>query len=72
MARRETGKKRSIHVVCEHFEPFCNAARGVYIYFEIGSTQCLTKSATVPNESAADQGCKITDMHTKGNLALRQ
>jgi hypothetical protein len=27
-ARRETMKKRSIHVVCEHFEPFRNAAMG--------------------------------------------
>jgi hypothetical protein len=27
-ARRETVKKRSIHVVCEHFEPFRNAAMG--------------------------------------------
>jgi hypothetical protein len=27
-ARRETEKKRSIHVVCEHFEPFRNAAMG--------------------------------------------
>jgi len=29
-ARRETVKKRSIHahVVCEHFEPFCNTAMG--------------------------------------------
>ena len=28
MARRETVKKRSIHVVCEHFEPFRNTAMG--------------------------------------------
>jgi len=27
-ARRETVKKRSIHVVCEHFEPVRNAAMG--------------------------------------------
>ena len=27
-ARRETVKKRSIHVVCEHFEPLRNAAMG--------------------------------------------
>jgi hypothetical protein len=27
-ARRGTVKKRSIHVVCEHFEPFHNAAMG--------------------------------------------
>ena len=27
-ARRETVKKRSIHVVCEHFEPFRNTAMG--------------------------------------------
>ena len=27
-ARRKTLKKRSIHVVCEHFEPFRNAAMG--------------------------------------------
>ena len=27
-ARRETVKKRSIHVVCEHFEPFRNIAMG--------------------------------------------
>jgi hypothetical protein len=27
-ARRETVKKRRIHVVCEHFEPFRNAAMG--------------------------------------------
>ncbi len=27
-ARRETVKKRSIHVVCEHFESFRNAAMG--------------------------------------------
>ena len=27
-ARRETVKERSIHVVCEHFEPFRNAAHG--------------------------------------------
>ncbi len=27
-ARRETVKKRNIHVVCEHFEPFRNAAMG--------------------------------------------
>ena len=26
--RRETVKKRSIHVVCEHFEPFRNTALG--------------------------------------------
>jgi len=26
--RRETLKKRSIHVVCEYFEPFRNAAMG--------------------------------------------
>ena len=36
-ARRETVKKRSIHVVCEHFEPFRNAAMGTEIVFEIGS-----------------------------------
>ena len=27
-ARREAVKKRSIHVVCEHFEPFRNTAMG--------------------------------------------
>jgi len=27
-ARRETVKKRSIHVVCEHFESFRNTAHG--------------------------------------------
>jgi hypothetical protein len=27
-ARRETVKKRSIHVVCEHFEPLRNTAMG--------------------------------------------
>jgi hypothetical protein len=27
-ARRGTAKKRSIHAVCEHFEPFYNAAMG--------------------------------------------
>ena len=27
-ARHETVKKRSIHVVCEHFEPVRNAAMG--------------------------------------------
>ncbi len=27
-ARRETVKKRSIHLVCEHFEPFRNTAMG--------------------------------------------
>jgi len=27
-ARRETVKKQSIHVVCEHFEPFRNTALG--------------------------------------------
>lgn len=31
------------------------------------STQCLTKSDPVPNGSAASQGCKISDMDTKGN-----
>ncbi|MGD9010426.1 MAG: DUF3617 family protein [Desulfobacteraceae bacterium] len=31
------------------------------------TTQCLTKSEPVPNGSAAAQGCKITDMNTKGN-----
>jgi dienelactone hydrolase len=41
MARRETGQKRSIHVVCEHFEPFCNAARGVWICCEIGFSLTL-------------------------------
>jgi len=35
-ARRETVKKRSIHVVCEHFERFRNAAMGTQIVFEIG------------------------------------
>ena len=30
-------KKRSIHVVCEHFEPFHNAAMDTKIVFEIGS-----------------------------------
>ncbi len=35
--RRETVKKRSIHVVCEHFEPFRNTAMGSWIVFEIGS-----------------------------------
>lgn len=30
-------------------------------------TQCLTENNPVPNGSAASQGCKITDMHTKGN-----
>jgi hypothetical protein len=34
---RETVKKRSIHEVCEHFEPFRNTAMGTYIVFEIGS-----------------------------------
>ena len=28
LARREAVKKRSIHGVCEHFEPVHNAARG--------------------------------------------
>ena len=28
LARRGTTKKRSIHVVCEHFELFRNTARG--------------------------------------------
>ena len=31
------------------------------------TTQCLTESTPVPNGSAAAQGCKITDMKTKGN-----
>jgi hypothetical protein len=31
------------------------------------TTQCLTRSEPVPNGSAAAQGCKITDMDTKGN-----
>jgi len=31
-------KKQSIHVVCEHFEPFHNAAMDAKIVFEIGST----------------------------------
>jgi len=31
-ARRETVIKRSIHVVCEHFEPFRNTAMGTYIF----------------------------------------
>ena len=36
MARRWAAKKRSIHLVCEHFELFSNAARGTQMYFEIG------------------------------------
>jgi len=28
--------KRSIHAVCEHFEPFRNAAMDTQIVFEIG------------------------------------
>jgi len=36
-ARRGSVKKRSIHVVCEHFEPFHNAAMDTKIVFEIGS-----------------------------------
>jgi hypothetical protein len=36
MARRWAAKKRSLHVVCEHFELFSNAARGTQIYFELG------------------------------------
>jgi hypothetical protein len=28
LARREVVKKRSIHAVCEHFEPIRNTARG--------------------------------------------
>ena len=31
-------KKRSIHVVCEHFEPFHNAAMGIQTIFEVGSS----------------------------------
>lgn len=31
------------------------------------STQCLTKNDPVPNGSADSQGCKISDMNTKGN-----
>ncbi len=30
MARRESAKKRSIPVVCEHFEPIRNAAMDPY------------------------------------------
>ena len=41
MARRWAAKKRSIHVVCEHFELLSNTARGTQIYFEIGSNQLL-------------------------------
>jgi len=28
MARHKVERKQSIQVVCEHFEPLCNAARG--------------------------------------------
>jgi hypothetical protein len=31
MARRWAAKKRSIHLVCEHFELFSNTARGAQI-----------------------------------------
>lgn len=31
------------------------------------STQCLTANDPVPDGSAASQGCRITDMHTKGD-----
>jgi hypothetical protein len=41
-ARRGTVKKRSIHVVCEHFEPFHNATMGTKIVFEIGSNKPMT------------------------------
>ena len=41
LARPEAGKKRSKHVVCEHFELLRNAARGTYIFFEIGSSLCF-------------------------------
>ena len=30
-------------------------------------TQCLTEQDPVPNSSADAQGCKVTDMSTKGN-----
>jgi len=35
-ARRGTVKKRSIHAVGEHFEPFHNAAMDTMIVFEVG------------------------------------
>ena len=35
-ARRGSVKKRSIHVVCEHFEPLHNAVMDTKIVFEIG------------------------------------
>ena len=31
------------------------------------STQCMTGEDPVPNTSTGAQGCKITDIHTKGN-----
>jgi len=40
-ARRGSVKKRSIHAVCEHFEPFHNAAMDTKIVFEIGSNMFL-------------------------------
>jgi hypothetical protein len=35
MVRRKAVKKQSIHLVCEHFEPFRNTAVGTKIFFEI-------------------------------------
>ncbi len=37
MARHELAKKRSIHTVCEYFEPIRNTAMGTQSIFEICS-----------------------------------
>ena len=54
-ARRGSVKKWSIHVVCEHFEPFHNAAMDTKIVFEIGSNLAVDSHSLIRQKKAQNQ-----------------